>query len=119
MKNIIEDRLESTYGDEPPFTASEKYEYTYDDNGNPTEMITSVYDEEAEDFVPQSKTVYSDYIDVTSGTSGIENIIADGADQSVEVYNLNGVKVADSLNGLDNGFYIVRHGSSVSKVAVK
>ena len=117
--NIIEDRLESTYGDEPPITASEKYEYTYDDNGNPTEMITSVYDEEAEDFVPQSKTVYSDYIDVTSGTSGIENIIADGADQSVEVYNLNGVKVADSLNGLDNGFYIVRHGSSVSKVAVK
>jgi len=40
-------------------------------------------------------------------------------DGAVEVFNLAGVKVADSLEGLPAGIYIVRKGSTVRKVAVK
>lgn len=37
----------------------------------------------------------------------------------VEVYNLNGVRVADSVEHLANGIYIIRQGSKVEKIAIK
>lgn len=37
----------------------------------------------------------------------------------VEVYNLNGVRVADSVENLANGIYIIRQGSKVEKIAIK
>ncbi len=37
----------------------------------------------------------------------------------IEVYDLRGVKVGDSLDGLPTGIYIVRQGNEVKKVAVK
>ncbi|MDY5999982.1 MAG: leucine-rich repeat protein [Candidatus Limisoma sp.] len=37
----------------------------------------------------------------------------------VEVYNLSGVRVADSVENLANGIYIIRQGSKVEKIAIK
>ena len=47
-----------------------------------------------------------------SSVGGIE--VEDNA--SVEVYTLGGVKVGDSLNGLQKGIYIVKQGKQVKKV---
>lgn len=50
--------------------------------------------------------------------SAVSQINAD-ADAPVEVFNLNGVKIADSIDGLDAGIYIVHQGEIVKKVAIK
>ena len=52
--------------------------------------------------------------------SGVENVIADfNEDAPCEVFNLNGVKVAESTVNLPAGLYIVRQGNAVKKIAVK
>ena len=59
--------------------------------------------------------------------TGIEDVIYDGGNASgdidfsapVEVYNLQGVKMAHSVENLANGIYIVRQGNNVRKIAVK
>ena len=64
---------------------------------------------------------------VNNITTGIEDVIHDGGNASgdidfsapVEVYNLQGVKVAYSVENLANGIYIVRQGKNVRKIAVK
>lgn len=56
---------------------------------------------------------------VEDDNEGVGDVAADGAGSSVEVYNLQGRKVADSLDGLGSGIYIVRRGRAVSKVAVR
>lgn len=53
-----------------------------------------------------------------SSTSGIEDVTADQT-AIVEVYNLQGYKVSDSLEGLTPGIYVVRSGDKVSKIAIK
>lgn len=50
--------------------------------------------------------------------SSVLQIYAD-ADASVKVFNLNGVKIADSIDVLDAGTYIVHQGEIVKKVAIK
>ncbi len=50
--------------------------------------------------------------------SGIESVSTD-CTAEVEVFNLTGVKVADSTEGLPAGLYLVRRGSAVRKVTVK
>ena len=50
--------------------------------------------------------------------SAVSQINAD-ADAQVEVFNLNSVKIADSIDGLDAGIYIVHQGEIVKKVAIK
>ncbi|MGN0231872.1 MAG: hypothetical protein ACI4A8_06640, partial [Muribaculaceae bacterium] len=55
------------------------------------------------------------------GEGAVTEIIADtdaDADAPVEVFNLQGVKIADSTDGLDAGIYIVRLGKSVKKIAI-
>ena len=60
-------------------------------------------------------------------TTGIEDVIVDGGNEScdidfsapVEIYNLQGVRVSDSVENLSNGIYIVRQGNNVRKIAVK
>lgn len=47
--------------------------------------------------------------------SGIDDIIVD-SDTKVEVFTLQGLKFADSLDGLAPGVYIVRQGSKTYKV---
>ncbi|CCX47819.1 putative uncharacterized protein [Bacteroides sp. CAG:927] len=60
-------------------------------------------------------------------TTGIEDVTVDGGNESgdidfsapVEFYNLQGVRVSDSMENLSNGIYIVRQGNNVRKIAVK
>jgi len=64
---------------------------------------------------------------VNNITTGVEDVIYDGGNESgdidfsapIEVYNLQGVKVAHSVENLANGIYIVRQGNNVRKIAVK
>ena len=57
----------------------------------------------------------SDPIDIE--VVGVEMILDENA--PVEVYNLNGVKVADSVKSLVPGIYVVRQGSRSYKIAVR
>lgn len=49
--------------------------------------------------------------------TGIENIAEEAA--STTVYSINGMKMGDTLQGLNAGIYIVRQGAKVSKIIVK
>ena len=55
---------------------------------------------------------------MTSEISGIEVVRVDESDHilPMNVYNINGVKMDDSLEGLPAGIYIVRQGSKSAKV---
>lgn len=55
-------------------------------------------------------------IDVT--LSGLDGIAADSADAPTEVYNLSGIRVSDSLDGLAPGIYIVRRGTVTRKIRI-
>lgn len=48
-------------------------------------------------------------------SSGISSVV-DAVDAPVEVYNLSGVKVGSSLDGLSKGIYLVKKGNKVQKV---
>ena len=58
--------------------------------------------------------IIGDFID----QSAIEEISVDEFDSSlpVDVYNMNGVKVAQSLENLPEGIYIVRQGNKSAKI---
>jgi len=67
----------------------------------------------------QQAPQWGDFVNIEEiGVDGIEAVeaVADGA---AEVFNLAGVKVADSTEGLPAGIYLVREGSTVRKVIVK
>ena len=52
--------------------------------------------------------------------ASIEDNIADfNEDALCEVFNLNGVKIADSTDNLPAGIYVVRQGKTAKKIAVK
>lgn len=53
--------------------------------------------------------------------SGIDEVVVDELDPDApaEVYDLSGVRVADSIDSLPAGLYIVRQGGIVKKVVVK
>ncbi|MDD6833341.1 MAG: hypothetical protein PUE80_09360 [bacterium] len=55
---------------------------------------------------------------MTSEIGGIEVVRIDELDHilPMNVYNINGVKMDDSLEGLPAGIYIVRQGSKIAKV---
>lgn len=59
-------------------------------------------------------------------STGVDNIIEDGeydleadVDDYEEVYNINGIRVADSVKNLKPGIYIIRRGTEVKKIIVK
>ncbi len=56
--------------------------------------------------------------EVPENNNGPSNGITD-SDKAVEVYNLNGTRIATSLEDLVPGIYIVRQGNTVKKIAVK
>lgn len=63
---------------------------------------------------------------VTSVTTDAEEIISDRvADSAIdfnlplEVYNLNGLRIATTVDNLAPGFYIIRQGKAVKKIVVK
>ena len=87
------------------------YDYTYDSNGCPTELLVSYFDFEANQFVAQMRIVYHDYIDA----AGVSAPWLDPADAPVEYFNLQGQPVATPAPGR----YIRRQGPKSSKVLVK
>lgn len=106
----------------------QKVDYTYDVNGNPTEVVTSWYDYETDDYTPMERTVYGEYIDVTSGVRSVNadaavwslkgrqaSVQAEGM-TGVSVYDMRGIKVISveskgsasiNLNTLPAGLYII------------
>lgn len=61
-----------------------------------------------------------------NGVSGSEGLIVDidaeneiNNDDPIEVYNLSGIRVAESLENLAHGVYIVRQGDVVKKISVE
>lgn len=61
-----------------------------------------------------------------NGVSGSEGLIVDidaeneiNNDAPIEVYNLSGIRVAESLENLAHGVYIVRQGDVVKKISVE
>ncbi len=72
-----------------------------------------------------ASTLYADGPELVYGVngsdeSGIDVPVADVVvDGPVEVYSINGIRLGDSTEGFAPGIYIVRRGSSVTKVLVK
>lgn len=101
---------EQDFGEEPYETEyGPTYDYTYDEKGNPTEVIESmVQDGES---MPFMRTVYGEYIDVTKD-AGIGNVaVAEKNVGPAAVYNAQGIRVATvadaaELNQLPAGLYI-------------
>ena len=62
--------------------------------------------------------IFNNIVPDLSESNGIEEVLIDELDdtQSLDVYNLNGVKVAQSLDELPAGIYIVRQGNKSVKV---
>ena len=57
---------------------------------------------------------------VVNEFSGVGEIAADiDTNLPYEIYNLNGVKVGNNIEGLASGVYIIRQGQNVKKVSVK
>lgn len=52
-------------------------------------------------------------------TGDVDAIAADMEDSSVEVYDMTGVLISDSIDTLAPGIYIVRQGKTVKKISVK
>lgn len=67
-------------------------------------------------------------VTVNNDSSSVDIIVGGGSDDSngnidynapVEVYNLQGMKISDTIENLNHGVYIVRQGRAVEKIAVK
>lgn len=67
-------------------------------------------------------------VTVNNDNSSVDIIVGGGSDDSngkidynapVEVYNLQGMKISDTIENLNHGVYIVRQGRAVEKIAVK
>ena len=67
-------------------------------------------------------------VTVNNDNSSVDIIVGGGSDDSngnidynapVEVYNLQGMKISDTIENLNHGVYIVRQGRTVEKIAVK
>ena len=81
----------------------------YDDNGNPLELVVSVYDYESDEYFLDQKFVYEGYSDVAAGVDGV---LSSGVD-SYTVYNLQGMLLkqgvtSSELSTLPEGLYIVK-----------
>ncbi|MDE6792283.1 MAG: leucine-rich repeat domain-containing protein, partial [Muribaculaceae bacterium] len=58
-------------------------------------------------------------IKTSEGYSSVDKLPAQELDGPVEVFDLNGIKIADSTENLSKGIYIVRQGAAVRKIVVK
>ena len=65
--NVTLETMTETYDGMTELVDGTKAEYTYDNNGNPTELIFSDYDYYTEEYFPTSRIVYADYTDVSAG----------------------------------------------------
>ncbi|MDE6397548.1 MAG: leucine-rich repeat domain-containing protein [Muribaculaceae bacterium] len=103
----------------------------YNEKVNPYECIGApIFDdfvyEAAKLYVPTgSKDEYrwTDYWKrfkniIEKDFGGVGEVTADVVEGPTDVYDLNGVRVGSSTKGLAKGMYIVRRGSTVTKVAI-
>ncbi|MDE6008938.1 MAG: leucine-rich repeat domain-containing protein [Muribaculaceae bacterium] len=58
-------------------------------------------------------------IKTSEGYSSVDKLPAQQFEGPVEVFDLNGIKIADSTENLSKGIYIVRQGTAVRKIVVK
>ena len=105
------------YGAEEPITASED---VFSDYSKPTLYVKESALEKIKITTPWSLFENIETYDF----AGINDPTVDG-DGSIDyampydVYDLNGIKVADTLDGLRPGFYIVRQGARTGKTLVR
>ncbi len=84
-----------------------KNEFTYGGpHGEVTETVTYSYNANSKSYELDSKVIAADFVDVTSGISVASNV-GNGMPAAKGVYNLQGVKVGDSLDRLPKGVYVV------------
>ena len=73
------------------------------------------------DFTDIDEMFKADYDD---GSSGIEDVTINSpetfnSDKPYDIYTLNGVRVGNDIDSLSPGFYIVRQGNYMKKIAVR
>jgi len=84
----------------------------YDGNGGDGNTYFDV-----DDLVIMTPDEYQDYRDKREDESGVESVLLDENAEVTGVYNLQGVKVADTTEGL-KGIYILRTTNGAKKVAL-
>lgn len=89
--NMVADEMTEDYGDGPELVAGEKVDYTYDADGNITEMTTSIYDYDSDEYVYDMRSTYGGYID-----AGVASVSADRQ----PAWSVNGTTVTSNIPGL-------------------
>ena len=100
--------------------AGNRSTYTYDINGNLTELIgeswTPTYNSKGElisgEYTYKHRIVYDNYHNVNTSV----NPVWQNSDTPVQVYNLHGVLVANATDKLPEGIYVVRQGNKTFKL---
>lgn len=68
----------------------------------------------------ESTAPWKNFYDISEDATGaIDDIVAEEGNAPVEIFNLNGVRVTDSIDNLPAGIYISRQGNKVEKISVK
>lgn len=68
----------------------------------------------------ESTAPWKNFYDIFEDATGaIDDIVAEEENAPVEIFNLNGVRVTDSIDNLPAGIYISRKGNKVEKISVK
>ena len=137
--NPVSDIISETYEGVTEVVAGMKNEYTYDVDGNITEVTSMEYDYEIEEYFYTTRTVYENYVDAAGVESvvndssaavwniGVSSVTAECAGLTgLSAYNLQGVKVlsavaADgratiSFDTLPAGIYLVHADGTASTV---
>lgn len=96
------------------------YDSSYDENWNITCTLRKNFDADATIYF-QIFGTYSDasFTFQSNGTATAINGISGAATAKTEVFNLNGVKVANSTEGLEDGVYVVRQNGKAKKVVIR
>ncbi len=95
-----------------------KNEYTYDEyhGGEISETTTSYYDSDAADYVPAVRVSAITFVDLATA---ISDIPTDTDTAPAKVYNMQGIVVGTSAEGLPHGLYIVKQGGKTYKTLRK
>lgn len=107
---------ESSY-EEDELVGGTKTDYVYDANGILQEWTTNDYDYDAKEYIPLIRIVRSDFFDLATSIATVGSTAGDTA--TYGVYNMQGVKVADTMADLPAGLYIVRGDGKARKVLKK
>lgn len=95
--NIVMAVAMETFEGVTEMLSGEKYDYQYDENGNPTEVVLSIFDYESEEYIPESRTVYGEYRNVAgirsvASDANVKYFVADGV-LYVQAAGLTGASV--------------------------